>query len=445
MLFKNKDELIENGCTESLRKKRRDILQILSSAIESVDPYIVIANRFKNREIILDDCTLNPFSFKNIFLIGFGKASVEMAQSVFDRLPVKRGLVITNDPSKKVMHPSVQTITGGHPLPDTNSICGTKEIERIIADCTPHDLLIVLISGGGSSLLCHPRVSLMDMQQTTSLLLRSGATITEINTIRKHLSFVKGGNLIKDVPCSVVSFIISDVVNDPIEFIASGPTCGDDTTYDDTLTILKKYNLWQMAPSSVRDVITQGQKGLIPETLSKDDERFNNIYNIIVANNVIACENAVYNAKELGYTPFLLSTSLVGEAKDIGRDLDQSAREIFERKKFDLCVSGGETTVSVLGTGRGGRNQEMVLSVVEQIKGTDHVFVSFATDGVDGMSPAAGAIADGYSINRATDLKMNPVNYLREHDSYTFFKALHDALITGPTGTNVMDIQLILK
>jgi len=445
MLFKNKDELIENGRTESLRKKRSDILKILSSAVESVDPYTVLATRFINEEIVLDSCTLNPFSFTHVFLVGFGKASVEMAQSVCDRIPIKRGVVITNDVSKKVHHPLVQTIAGGHPLPDENSIRGTEMIEKIIADCTPNDLLIVLISGGGSSLLCHPRVPLKDMQQTTQLLLRSGATISEINTIRKHLSHVKGGNLIKDVTCTVVSFIISDVVNDPLEFIASGPTCGDDTTFDDTISILKQYTLWQAIPSTVRTVLIQGQQGVIPETPSKDDKRVSKSHNVIVANNVIACENAFNKARELGYRPFLLSTSLVGEAKDIGRDLEQRARELFQHQDIDLCIAGGETTVSVLGNGRGGRNQEMVLSVVEQIQGTDHTFVSFATDGVDGMSPAAGAIADRYSLLRSAELQMDHTKYLSENDSYTFFKALHDVLDTGPTGTNVMDIQLIIK
>jgi len=445
MLFENEDELIENGRTETVRKKRGDILKILSSAVESVDPYTILATRFRNKEILLDGYTLDPFSFNNIFLVGFGKASVEMAQLVCDRIPIKKGVVITNDPSKKVNHPFVQTIAGGHPFPDENSILGTEMIESIIKECTPIDLLIVLISGGGSSLLCHPHVPLKDMQQTTKLLLRSGATISEINTIRKHISHVKGGNLIKDVSCTVVSLIMSDVVNDQLEFIASGPTCGDDTTYEDTNSILKKYDLWHTIPDSVRNVITQGLEGLIHETLSKDDKRFLKVHNVIVANNATACKKALDKARELGYTPFLLSSAIVGEAKDIGRDLERRARKLFQNTKVNLYIAGGETTVSVRGRGRGGRNQEIVLSVVEQIQGTDHVFVSFATDGVDGMSPAAGAIADGCSFERALNQQMNPNEYLRENDSYTFFNALHDVLITGPTGTNVMDIQLIIK
>ena len=444
MLFKNEKELIENGRTQLLQDKRKDALTILAASVESINPYSVISSRLTEKSIQLDHEQLNLDLFQNIFLVGFGKASVGMAQAVCDTLTVKKGVVITNDPTGKVTHPAFQSIHGGHPIPNENSIQGTQEIEDVIAGCSSEDLLIIVISGGGSALLCHPKVPLEDMQQTTRLLLKSGATITEINTVRKHVSYVKGGNLVKNVACRVVAFIISDVVDDPLEFIASGPTCGDDTTYQDAISILKKYQIWNVTPQSVIHVLTDGANGLIPETPSRDDDIFMKVDNIIVANNTLACETAFQKAKELGYKPILLSTSIVGEARDVGKELVYKSNQLVREKGINLCIAGGETTVTIHGDGKGGRNQEMVLSVVELLADTKQVFVSFATDGIDGMSPGAGAIADGETFQRAKSYHLHPQTYLQNNDSYSFFKKLNDVLLTGPTGTNVMDLQIIL-
>lgn len=446
MLFKNRKQIIENGQTKELKKTRKDVLDILSSALDAVDPYKTIKSKFHGKSIIFEGETIDISDFENIFLVGFGKASVGMAEAVCDSVDVTRGVIITNNPNKKVYSDCVTTFVGGHPIPDQNGIDGTEKILDIAGQCGEEDLLIVLISGGGSALLCKPRVDLRDLQQITDLLLKSGADINEINTVRKHLSFVKGGQLVKSVKGTVISFIISDIIGDPLEAIASGPTCPDFTTYASAQNILKKYDLWRKVPSDVRKVIEDGFKGKIPETPKEDDPVFDNVFNFIVANNDIACKAAVDKAEKLGYNTMLLTTSLKGEAKEIGRYLVGKARNYYSRDAEKIVfVSGGETTVTVRGKGTGGRNQEMVLEGIGELDDADVVFASFATDGVDGVSDAAGAIADGFTMMRARKKNIYPDEFLKKNNSYEFFKKLDDLLLTGPTGTNVMDIQIIIK
>jgi glycerate-2-kinase len=445
MLVKNQRQIIENGQTPELRKIREDLLDILNSALEVVDPYKAVKARFEDKKIVFEEETFDISGFKNIFLIGFGKASVGMAQAVCDSTKVAKGVVITNDPDNKVQSEKVVNIVASHPLPDQNSIKGADKVLEIVERCGEDDLLIVLISGGGSALLCKPRVELRELQQTTDLLLKSGADINEVNTVRKHLSFVKGGQLVKSAKCKVVSFIMSDIVGDPIDAISSGPTYPDSTTYTGTLKILRKYSLWEKLPSAVIKVIEDGVHGRLSETPKMGDPVFDNVFNFIVANNKVLCKAAEDRAKKLGYKVMLLTTSLTGEAKDIGSFLVNKARSYVTDDKKIVFISGGETTVTVKGKGVGGRNQELVLSGVEGLDELDMVFASFATDGVDGASDAAGAIADGFTFNRAVEKNLDPDKYLRDNNSYEFFKRLDDLLITGPTGTNVMDIQIIVK
>jgi len=445
MLFKNQEQVIENGQTSELREIRKDILDILDSALDAVDPYNVVKSKFDGKSIIFEGKTIDVSYFENIYMIGFGKACVSMAQAVCDSVDITKGAVITNDPNAKVKCDHISTFVGAHPIPDQNSINGARKILDIVGECNEEYLLIVLISGGGSALLCRPRVCLKDLQQTTDLLLKSGADINEINTIRKHLSVVKGGQLVKSTKCTVVSFIISDIVGDPIGFIASGPTYPDSTTYADAQEILRKYNLWEKLPSAVRKVIEDGVHDIIPETPKKGDPIFDNIFNFIVANNEIACKAAENKAEKLGYKTMLLTTSLTGEAKDIGKYLVDKARNYSTDVKKIVFVSGGETTVTVKGSGRGGRNQEMILAGVESLDGADMVFASFATDGIDGESDAAGAIADGFTLMRAGKKDLDHDRFLEDNNSHEFFKGLDDLLITGSTGTNVMDIQIIIK
>jgi glycerate 2-kinase len=444
MLFKNREKIIENGQTPELKKIREDILDILTFALDSVNPYEVVKSRFYEKKINIGKETVDPSDFENIYVVGFGKASVGMAQAICDSIDVKKGVIITNDPTNKVRSERVDTFVGSHPIPDQNSIGGTDKILDIIKMCGNEDLLIALISGGGSALLCKPRVSLKDLQQTTDLLLRSGADINEINTIRKHLSFVKGGQLAKFAKCRAVSFIISDIVGDPMEFIASGPTYPDSTTYDDAKMIFKKYDIWKKLPSGVTNILNDGVQGILAETPKKGDHVFDNLSNFIVANNEIACKAAEDKARKLGYTTKLLTTSLTGEAREIGVYLVDKAKNYSKASGKYIFISGGETTVTIKGSGKGGRNQEMVLGSVECMADTDIVFASFATDGIDGKSDATGAVADGFSLVRAREKGLDPAEFLKENNSYNFFKRLDDLFMTGPTGTNVMDIQIIV-
>jgi len=445
MLFKNHKEIIDNGQTLELKNARKDILEILTYAINSVDPYNTVKSKFNGEKINIQSKIIDISDFENVYLVGFGKASVSMAQAVCDSIEIKKGIVITNDTNKKVKSSKIITHVGDHPITSQNSINGTNEILDMVKKFNENDLLIVLISGGGSALFSKPRTSLKDIQKTTDLLLKSGANIKEINTIRKHLSFVKGGQFVDFVKCRIISLIISDIINDPIEFIASGPTYPDSTTFLDAKNIFKKYMLWKKIPSSVRNLIDDGISKKISETPKVDNPVFNKVYNFIIANNEIACKAAEEKGKELNYKTMLLTTSLEGEAKDIGKYLVEKAVNYSTDEKKLLFISGGETTVTINGDGIGGRNQEMVLGSVYELSNNNVIFSSFATDGIDGISNAAGAIADGYTFSKAQRRNLDYKSYLKNNNSYKYFNKLNDLLITGPTFTNVMDIQILIK
>jgi len=444
-MFKNKDQIIKNGNTPKLKKIRGDILDILCAAVEAVDPYKCVKDRFKRNLILINGKQLDIRSFDNVYLIGFGKASVGMSQAVCDSVNVKEGIIITNDPISKVDSKAVFSFVGSHPIPDNNCVIGTDKIIELIEKLGEKDLLIVLISGGGSSLLTKSRIPLRDLQSSTDMLLKCGANINEVNTVRKHLSLVKGGQLIKNVKCTVISFIISDIIGDPIEHIASGPTHPDSTTFYMSKKILKKYGLLDKVPFIVKKIIEDGINSKIPDTPKPGDIIFNKVFNIIIANNKTACEAAIEKAEDLGYKTILLSNKLKGEAKQVGKYLIDKVIKYSANAKTIAFISGGETTVTVKGHGLGGRNQEIVLSSVFDLNGRNIVFASFATDGVDGVCDAAGAIADSYTFLRAKRENKEPSLYLKENNSYEFFKSLNDLLFTGYTGTNVMDIQIVVK
>lgn len=442
MIFKNYNELIKNGKNCEIKKKRKDILDILTYAINEVNPYYVIKKYIKDGKIFFDNEKIDTKEFDNIYLIGFGKASINMGRAVLDNLKIKKAVLITNDNKTKINDDKTITYVGGHPLPNQISIKGTNHILELIKESKKQDLIIVLISGGGSSLLSKPRIKIEDLKETTELLLKTNMNISEINTIRKHLSYVKGGQLLYNVNCKVVSLIISDIVNDPIEFIASGPTFPDSTTFNDAKNILIKHNIWYKTPNIVKNIIENGICGEIPETPKKDNPIFKNVKNYIIANNESFVHAAQFYATKIGYKSKILSTSLTGEAKSVGKNLINNFKDSKESEK--IFFASGETTVNVVGMGKGGRNQEMVLGSIKYIKDKNIVFASFATDGIDGNSDAAGAIADKYTIKRAIEKKLNPSIFLKNNNSYEFFKLLNDLILTGPTGTNLMDIQIIL-
>jgi glycerate-2-kinase len=314
------------------------------------------------------------------------------------------------------------------------------------------DLVICLISGGGSSLMPLPRgkISISDKRKITEDLLKCGATINEINTVRKHISEFKGGWLAKKVyPATILNLILSDVLGDPLDFIASGPTVPDSTTFSDAIKVLKKYGLWDRAPASIREVLLDGEKGLIPETPKADDEAFKKVYNVVFGNNRVASMAACDFLKSEGLNTLLLTSTLEGEARHVGTILASVAREVFASgnpiQKPAGIVAGGETIVTVTGRGLGGRNQEIALGAALKLCGLDGVVVaSLSTDGVDGPTDAAGALVDGKTLTRAEKIGVIPEEYLAKNDSYNFFSKLGDLIFTGPTGTNVNDISVIV-
>lgn len=444
MLCTNDDELILNGCTPILQQKRRDILEMLSAALDAVMPSRVVSDICHDSLLVFPSETIDLTSFDHLFLVGFGKASVGMAQAVCEAASVTKGVVITNNPRARVTNDVVKVMVGGHPLPNNESIHGADQIISLIQGCSENDCVIVLISGGGSSLFCKPWVPLESYQQTIDLLVRSGAPIDEVNTVRKHLSLVKGGQLAKQTKATMVSLIISDVIHDQISSIASGPTSPDSTTYMDAEDILHRHQLWEKIPEEVIAVLEKGRKGELPETLKEGDAAFEKVFNYVIANNEQACDAAVRKGVELGYDTKLITTSLSGEARTLGPYLIERIKNSLI-KGNGAFVTGGEPTVTVRGNGHGGRNQEFVLGCIEDIADSEMVLASFATDGIDGKSTVAGALADGCSLARAQKKHLLPAHFLRNNDSFAFFQALGDTLQTGVTGTNVMDIQIILR
>jgi glycerate 2-kinase len=443
MLFTNYDALVSNGCTPVLQQKRKDVLEMLTAAVDAVHPYHVVRNCFVDSQLVFPSETIDLSTFDNIYVVGFGKASVGMARAVCDAVPVVKGIVITNDPSAMLSNNAIEVFVGGHPLPNEGSIRGAEAILNLVSKAQETDCVIVLISGGGSSLFCKPRVPLSDLQKTMEMLFRSGATINDINTIRKHLSSVKGGLLISHIKAVCVSLLISDIVHDPITSIASGPTAPDPTTFSDAWDILIRYNLWESIPITVRTTIDDGVHGRIPETLKDGDPAFDTAFHCIVANNERACQGALRKAIELGYDAKLLTTSLTGEARMVGQYLVKQALSSLSSEKT-VFISGGETTVTMSGNGVGGRNQELVLSCVKDMANKEFVIASFATDGIDGNSTFAGALVDGCTLARAKKQHLNPITFLESNNSSAFFQHLGDGFRTGITGTNVMDVQLLV-
>jgi hydroxypyruvate reductase len=340
----------------------------------------------------------------------------------------------------------------GHPVPDEAGMRGTEKILDLLRQADENDLVIGAISGGGSALLPLPvaGISLEDKQAATKLLLACGATINEMNAVRKHISQVKGGQLARAVyPATLITLILSDVIGDPLDVIASGPTVPDESTFKDVQRILGKYNIPAQLPASIKKHIEKSLAGAAPETPKTGDPIFNKTQNLIVASNRQAIAAAKAEAQKRGYQTLILSTLIEGETREIARMHAAIAKEIHlsgNPVPPPACViSGGETTVTLRGNGLGGRNQEFVLAAALEISGwPDTVILSAGTDGTDGPTEAAGAIGDGKTVERATALGLKPQIFLAENNSYRFFEKLGDLMITGPTNTNVMDLQIML-
>jgi glycerate 2-kinase len=441
-------EVLKSGKT---RERRERALAILSTALEAVDPVNAI-----KRQVSLSDDTLRIGQrtydlgcYRHIYVIGGGKASGSMAQAVEEILGrrVTAGLVNVKY-GYGAKTDIIRLNEAGHPIPDAAGVAGTQQMAELARQATAEDLVICLISGGGSALMTLPveGITLADMRSLTDAFLRCGATINEINAVRKHLSQTKGGNLARlAYPAEIVSLILSDVVGNPLDVIASGPTVPDPTTFADAYRVIEKYGLLEELPRSIVERMRRGKEGLIPETPKEGDEAFTRTHNLIIASNEVAAEAATTEAEELGFHPLLLSTFVEGEAREVAKVFAAIAKEILHSGRplpRPACVvAGGETTVTVRGSGLGGRNQEMALSAALEIAGLEEVMIiPLATDGTDGPTDAAGAIADGYTLQRAQEVGLSATQYLADNDSYHFFQQLGDLLITGPTNTNVNDL-----
>jgi glycerate-2-kinase len=454
--IKNASELLKNATSSRDRKARRLAIDALNAALEVVDPERIIKLKVnvKGNTLLIGNLKFNLARFENIYIVGGGKASGCMAAALVELLGdhVTGGTVNVpySCPPYKTGHVKLQRAS--HPIPDESGVAGAARMLKLVDKAGEKDLVLSLISGGGSSLMPRPRgdVSLEDKRNVTDALLKSGATITEINTVRKHVSELKGGWLAKAAyPATVVNLILSDVVGDPLDFIASGPTVPDTTTFEDAIEILKHHGLWKTVPTSVRNLLTEGEKGLIPETPKPGDKVFKKVHNIIVGNNFTASHAAYSSFKKGRLNSLLLTSTLEGQARDVGTVLASMAQEVPVSgnpvSRPAGIVAGGETTVTVAGKGKGGRNQEIALSAALKISGMDGAVVASAsTDGVDGPTDAAGALADGKTLQRAHDLRLNPRESLASNDSYMFFDKLGDLVFTGPTGTNVCDVALVV-
>lgn len=447
--------------TQSLLRSSwgEEICKVLVTVINAADAGKAV-NKHVSRDamqLYVDNLNYDLSKFNRLFVIGAGKASVPMANAIYEILSdqITSGLVITKEgylgPKKYSNQNHVNVIEANHPIPDQRNLDAVSKLVTQITDLHREDLVIFLLSGGGSSLLMDPSpgISLQDIQTTTGLLLSCGATITEINTIRKHVDGFKGGGLAKLLtPATVISLILSDVVGDSLDTIASGPTVADPTTFGDAWAVLNKYQILDQIPPPIRSRILAGMDGKIPETIKPGDPILKKVTNIIVGNNTDAALFAIDTAKYLGFNTQLLTTSLQGEASLVGKILSEDAKTLLRvpssMNKPACFIAGGETTVTVKGTGSGGRNQELALGAVKSLSGSDQmVLASLATDGGDGLTDAAGAVTTNETYSHGLAMGLDPLDYLRRNDSYHYFEALGDLIKTGPTSTNVNDLVFI--
>ena len=414
---------------------RRQALRIFQAALKAADP----------AEAVLRHVQVDAKAYRNVFVIGAGKATAQMARAI-ERLLGSRiagGEINVKDGHTAALR-RIKINECGHPIPDARGVAGARRIAEIASQAGPHDLIVCLISGGASALLPLPAppITLAEKQKTTRLLLHCGASIHEMNCVRKHISRIKGGQLARlAYPATLLTLILSDVIGDDLDVIGSGPTAPDPSSFAEARAIFEKYRIWNKLPSAVRNRFTSATD----ETPKPGDKIFRKTRNVIVGSNALAVDAAAAEARRLGFHTLVLSTLVEGEAREVARVHAAIAKEILASGRpvqTPACViSGGETTVTVRGTGLGGRNQEFALAAALDIAGLPKTLIlSAGTDGTDGPTDAAGAMVDGTTLARGP----NAAAFLANNDSYRFFEATGDLIQTGPTGTNVADIHLIL-
>jgi hydroxypyruvate reductase len=428
---------------------------IIDAALAAVEPAASVRRRLRRagEELQAGDLRLPLAAIGRIVVVGAGKAGVPMARAVEEALGdrIAAGHVVVPRGQRAELE-RITVHEAGHPVPDAAGVAAGRAVLEAVGGLDERDLVICVISGGGSALLVCPAegIALEDLQATNRELLACGASIVEINTLRKHLSALKGGQLARAAaPARVITLVLSDVVGDPLDAIASGPTVPDPTSFADALAIVERYGLAERLPATVVGRLRSGLAGGVEETPKPGDPLFDRVANLLVASNDQAVSAAAAMAAELGYTPCVLSTLIEGETREVARVHAAIAREarLSGRPCTPPCclISGGETTVTLRGGGRGGRNQEFVLAAALDIAGQQGILVcSIGTDGIDGTTDAAGAWADGETVARSRGAGIDPRSRLDDNDSHAVFSALGDLIVTGPTDTNVMDLRLLL-
>jgi hydroxypyruvate reductase len=436
---------------------------LLKAALDAADPAAAVYRSMrleKSRLIITDPNKKVSQEYghelngvRRLVVIGAGKAAPGMAAAVESVLGsrITDGLVVTTTGRYKPLK-KIRILTAGHPIPDRSGRIASAGLVDRVTGLGPDDLVLFLLSGGASALLPFPAkgITLRDKQRVTDQLLRSGATIQELNSVRKHLSRLKGGQLAARCrPARVISLILSDVIGNPLDAIGSGPTVPDPTTFGDAVEVLKKYRLWRGAPRLIKKHLEAGCHGARSETPKPGDPLFRRVKNIIIGDNQTAVAAVAEKARATGWNAFVLTTQFQGEAREAAKRFGMLARGLRETGKpvaGPAClIAGGELTVTVSGRGKGGRCQELALAAVKEIAGlSGTTLAAFGTDGRDGPTDAAGAVIDDRTLSRAVRKGLDPDRYLARNDSYHFFKKLGGLIRSGPTGTNLNDLYLLL-
>ena len=437
----------------SLRKHAN---QIFRHVLDILDPGQLVKEKVSIRDstLIVEEREYNLNNYENIYVVGGGKACAPMAKAMEGLLgdKIDNGIIVVKYDHGLSLK-KIETVEASHPIPDENGERGASDILRLLSGTGEKELIICLISGGGSALLVQPHkgITLQDIQTASAELLACGATIDEINTVRKHLSSIKGGQLAKAAyPSTLITLMLSDVVGDPMDIIASGPTVPDESTFEDAYAIIQKYTLEEKIPNIVCGFLRSGKMGEIEETPKNGNKIFDNTQNVIVGSNKIALDAAEKRAKDLGYNTIVLSSLVEGESRDVAKFFAAIAKEVSRTgtpvSKPACIIAGGETTVTIRGKGKGGRNQEFTLSAAIEIEGFEGVVIlSAGTDGTDGPTDATGAIVDSNTCKDARKkFNLNAEEFLSRNDSYNFFKKTGEHIVTGPTMTNVMDIMISL-
>ncbi len=439
----------------TVARMRADAQKIFKAGLTAADPSAAIARtcRIDDDRLIIGNQRFDLKTVQRMIVVGAGKATAVMAKAIEAILSdrIDDGIISVKYGHTEVLQ-HIDTIEANHPVPDQNGVDASRRILALALEAQKQDLVICLLSGGGSALLALPAgdLTLADKQETTNLLLACGATIHEINAVRKHLSAIKGGRLAQAAaPARIVTLILSDVVGDDLDVIASGPTVPDQSTFADCMAVIERYDLFSKLPRRVHDHMACGLSGKIEESPKSDSHQWTHTANVIVGSNRLALEACSHQAENQGYTPVLLSCLLEGEARNIAQMHAAIAKEILASGR-PVCapaclLSGGETTVTLKGNGRGGRNQEFALATALAIDGSPYIVsLNAGTDGTDGPTDAAGAVADHTTAARSRTAGLDIRRHLSNNDAYPFFKKLGDLVMTGPTGTNVMDLNIIL-